>query len=353
MWCLSSWTSSAWYGGQFSGTIAKLELPRFGEKAKARRTEYIVGLPHDDLLHHQPNAIDFGPDGLLYQSVGGVATLGGNPNWGMKETPLSAAVLRADVRNPKFNGGKLPCDVRTSSPVNYDPSRKGAPVEVFATGFRNAYGLAWHSSGHLFTATNQNSIKKGVTTPASPDGKVPAIAATPEEMLYRVQRGKYYGHPNPSRGEYVLNGGNPTSGRDPFEVTAYPVGTKPLANFEPSLIYNLRPGGGNSANGMCEYTAKGQLNGRLMIAYFSGAKSIQSFQIADDGRVTHESPLADAKGNPIRFRGAIDVAAHPKTGRVYVADFGEWERPNFGHKGAVWVLEPVTPDGRPRPVSCP
>jgi hypothetical protein len=81
----------------------------------------------------------------------------------------------------------------------------------------NIHDLCWHSSGVLFTATNQNSIAKGVRTPAH--GEVPAIAARPAEMLYRIEQGKYYGRPNPSRGEIVLNGGNPTAARDPFEVS--------------------------------------------------------------------------------------------------------------------------------------
>ncbi len=339
---LVTWLSLARYGENYSGTIARVVFPAFGEKSQAERTVVIIGLPHDDLLHHQPNGLAFGPDGRLYQSIGGTATLGGNPNWGMKETPLSASVIVADVRNPDFNGGELPCNVQTAPPVNYDPFADDAPVRIFATGFRNAYDLAWHSTGYLFTATNQNSISSGVQTPASPDGKIPAINAMPFEMLYRVEEGKYYGHPNPTRGEYVLNGGNPTEDIDPFEVPEYPVGVEPLENFEPRLIYNLRPGGGNSANGMDEYRAPGPLQGRLLIAYFSGAKCVQSFAIDPDGKIVQEHPLLNENGDVIRFRGAIDVAVHPESGRVYVADFGDWERPHHGHQGAVWMLEPIS-----------
>lgn len=336
---LVMWISYGRYDGQYNGAIARIELPAFGSKGKAKKRDVIVGLPHDVLLHHQPNGIAFGPDGKLYQSMGGVATLGGTPNWGMAETPLSAAVIVADVRSPKFNGGELPCDVKTAPPVNYDPTKPDAPVRVFATGFRNAYGLWWHSTGHLYTATNQNSIGNGPKTPANKERGVPAINAMPHEMLYRVVAGQYYGHPNPARGEYVLNGGNPTAGVDPFEVPEYPVGVKPEPHFDPSLIYDLRPGGGNSANGMCEYTAPGPLRGRLLIAYFSGSKGVQTFALDKRGRVTHEHPLINKDGDVIRFKGAIDVATHAKTGRIYVADFGEWKRPNFGLGGAVWMVE--------------
>jgi len=339
---LVAWLSLARYGETHSGTIARVVFPAFGATDQvATRQDAIIGLPHDDLLHHQPNGIAWGPDGRLYQSVGGPTTLGGNPNWGMRETPLSSAVLVADVRDPDFNGGALPCDVWTGPPTEYEPFAPDAPVRIYATGFRNAYDLHWLSSGHLITATNQNSIKSGVHTPASPDGRVPAITATPHEMLYRVVEDHYYGHPNPSRGEYVLNGGNPTGELDPFEVPEYPVGIEPEPNFDPELIYDLRPGGGNSANGMDEYRARGPLHGWLLIAYFSGSKGIQAFQFDDHGRVSREHPLVDEAGDPIRFQGAIDVAVHPETGRVYVADFGDWERPHHGHGGSVWMLEPV------------
>lgn len=337
---LIAWISYARYGEQFSGAIARVVFQPFGSDGKARKKDAIIGLPHDKLLHHQPNGLAFGPKGKLYQAVGGLTTLGGSPNWGMKETPMSAAVLVADVRNKNFNGGKWPCNVQTSKPVNYDPYAATAPVKIFATGFRNAYALCWHSSGHLFTATNQNSIPDGPKMPADPKRNVPAINAMPREMLYRVKVGKYYGHPNPSRQEFVLNGGNPTASLDPFEVEDYPVGIQPHAAFDPSLIYDLRAGGGNSANGIAEYTSVGPLKGRLLIAYFSGSKTIQSFALNDKGIIMNERALIDVKGNPIRFMGALDVAVHRRSGRIYVADFGQWKRLNFGEGGAIWMLEP-------------
>ncbi len=340
---LTAWISYGRYGQQFGGAIARIQMQPFGSNKQAAKQDIIVGLPHDKLLHHQPNGMAFGPNGRLYQTIGGVTTLGGTPNWGMKETPLTAAVIVADVRHKHFSGGRIPCNVQTSAPTRYDPNRKNAPVRIFATGFRNAYALCWHSSGHLFTATNQNSIGHVPKTPADPVRKIPAINASPDEMLYRVIEGKYYGHPNPARHEFVLNGGNPTDKYDPFEVAEYPAGTPPHPKFDPSLIYNLRPGGGHSANGIDEYPADGPLKGRLLIAYFSGAKTIQTFAIDRPGHIRHEHALMDRKGNPHRFAGALDVAVHPKTGRVYIADFGTWKRPNFGVDGAVWMLEPIPP----------
>jgi len=330
--------------GVWAGTISRVTIPPIGEKSSVSVQDVIVGLPCPENLEHQPNHLAFGPDGRLYQSVGGVTTLGGTPNWGAPESPLSAAIIVADVHSPTFNGGRLPCDVTTAEPIRYDPKKPDAPVKLYATGFRNALGLCWHSSGQLFTATNGNSIASGVTTPKA-EG-IPAITAMPHESLCRVVEGKYYGHPNPSRGEYVLLGGNPTAGPDPWEVSAYPVGVKPEKNFDPTLLYDLRPGGGNSPNGMCEYTADGPLKGRLLIAYFSGGRCVQTFAFDKAGKVIDERPLVDANGRVLRFNQPLDVCVHPKTGRVYLAVFGNWPGSRVGSGvestgGGVWMLEPV------------
>lgn len=332
--------------GVWAGVVSKVKLPTVGRRGKADRTDVIVGLPCPEGLQHQPNHLAFGPDGRIYQSVGGVATLGGNPNWGAVESPLSAAVIAADVNNPSFNGGRLPCDVTAAPPVGYDPRKAGAPVQVYATGFRNAVGLCWHSNGHLYTATNGNSIASGVFTPKA-DG-VPAVNFMPHESLCRVVKGRYYGHPNPSRGEVVLLGGNPTAGKDPWEVPVYPVGVKPDRNFDPALLYDLRPGGGNSANGLCKYTADGPLKGRLLAAYFSGGRCVQTFAFDRAGNVADERPLVGPDGRVLRFNQPLDVCVHPRTGRVYLAAFGNWPGDRVGSGvestgGGLWVLDPVTP----------
>ena len=51
-------------------------------------------------------------------------------------------------------------------------------------------------------------------------------------QLVVAEKGKYYGHPNPSRSEYVLNGGNPTTAKDPMEVSEYPVGITTDKNYQ-------------------------------------------------------------------------------------------------------------------------
>src|SRR6185503_6008982 len=112
-----------------------------------------------------------------------------------------------------------------------------AALTIYATGVRVGYDMLWHSNGHLYTAINGSA--QGGNTPGTPPeykGMTPIagirnVDETQPDLLLKLEKGGYYGHPNPIRGEYVLNGGNPTEGKDPLEVTKYPVGTMPDKNW--------------------------------------------------------------------------------------------------------------------------
>src|SRR5205085_11868611 len=149
--------------------------------------------------------------------------------WGNRsEHLLSAAVLRLDISKL----GALPLNVKTAEGGGtYNPYAANAPLTIYASGVRNAYDLVWHSNGNLYVPTNGSAA--GGNTPASvtgtrrPDGTtyngptVPALTnvqQTMDDYLFRVVKGGYYGHPDPLRGEYALNGGNPTSGVDVAEA---------------------------------------------------------------------------------------------------------------------------------------
>ena len=112
---------------------------------------------------------------------------------------------------------------------------------------RNAYDLVWHSNGAAVRADERLGRRRqhagdavataGRRAPARIDSAtngaytgpaVPAltnVATAQDDYLYRVAQGGYYGHPNPARCEWVLNGGNPTSRHRPErDVGQYPVG---------------------------------------------------------------------------------------------------------------------------------
>jgi len=331
--------------GTFSGVLSKVQIPAVGSAAQpadriaaqpaaritAQETPYIVGLPSG---WHPLNGCTFGPDQRIFISVGSMNRLGDDPV--RPETPLSSAVVVADVLSLMFNGGRVPLNVQTTAPVNYDPQAVAAPLKLYATGFRQMYRVCWHSSGNLYGGVNQNDGTGRSDTPSKPG--VPALHSVfPDEDLVRIVEDGYYGHPNPSRNQIVLLGGNPTAEVDPWEVPEYPVGIQPEPNFNSAnLIFNLKTINGTSANGCAEYTLPGPLQGRLLICFYEGTHTVHTFAFNKEGTaVTDNRPLLSEKGESLTFTQPLDVAVHP-TGRIYVADFGAWS--SFGQGGAIWCL---------------
>lgn len=320
--------------GTFSGIVSKLVIPAANKGGSAQATQYIIGLPSG---WHPLNGCNFGPDQRLYISVGSMNRLGHDPV--RPEVPLSAAVVVADVRSSNFNGGRLPLNVQTTKPVNYDPYATNAPLKLYATGFREMYRPCWHSNGNLYGGVNQNDGTGRSDTPSAPG--VPSLFSVfPDEDLVRIVEGGYYGHPNPSRKQFVLLGGNPTAGVDPWEVPEYPVGIQPDPAFQPAnLIFNLKAINGTSADGCAEYTLPGPLKGRLLVCFFEGTHTLHTFAFdAKGSTVTDNRPIVDESNESLKFTQPIDVTVHP-SGSIYVADFGSWS--SFGGGGAIWVLNAV------------
>ena len=242
----------------YTGTIARLAI---GENGSVQERVAVKGLPHGrerqggfDTLPHQPNGLVFRKD-MLYQSIGSTTSCGGPANWGIPEQPLSACVIEIDYREISET-----LDVHPAA--GFDPGSADAPLRVFATGVRNALELVAHSNGHLYTAVNIND-RRGASDgvpdhPGIPGDQNKLVRNnTPDhESLFILRRGGHYGFPNPARGQYVLGGGNPTTGADPFEIVDYPVGTPPDPSFDPRLWFPLWRYGGTSPNGMIEFQSE-------------------------------------------------------------------------------------------------
>ena len=307
----------------FSGAIARVVV----ENNAATLEDVITGLPTGD---HPASGLVFGPDGRLFVSQGALSMLGGKPE--LPETPLSAATLAIDLKHPLF-GSALPVDVR-----DYDRTTNPEALQVYATGIREAFDLCWHSSGNLFAGVNMNDT--GEKTPTR-EG-LPAVSARPAEMMLRIVEGKYYGLPNPSRNEWVLLGGNPTEDKDPWEVAALPVGTQPEANFDPSLlIRDLEKDKGPSADGVCEWTSPGKLQGRLLFCFYTATRGIHSYKVTADNRgVEDHQPLVGEDDQVLRFGAPLDIVHYPR-GWLYVADFSAPERGDSGRRGGIWLVKPA------------
>jgi glucose/arabinose dehydrogenase len=295
--------------GNWHGKLARIS----GEKLD-KIDDIITNLPRSarDHVIHQPS---FGPDGALYFQSGSMNSYG-DPDgfWGMRpENPFSAVIVRVDTRNLP---AKLPIDVKTPHDGGtYDWKNPNLPVQVWAYGIRVVYDLNWHSNGHMYAPTNGSCA--GGNAPAS-DHSV-AIKNLPDaehDWLFRVEKGKYYGHPNPSQGFYVLNGGNPTPGADYAEVPHYPVGTKPEKDWQ-GAIYSF--GNHVSANGSAEYFTPGPLQHTLIVCRYNMGSDLIALKFDEKGDVAE---VIDGVEGWENLQNPLDVCEDRATGNLYVSEYG-------------------------------
>ncbi len=276
----------------------------------------VTGLPRS-VRDHQNYQMAFGPDGKLYISQSSMSAMGAPDNaWGNKaETLLSASILQVNTAAI----GNSTVNVQTEGVASpYDPFATNALVKIYATGLRSAYDILFHSNGTMYSATNGSAA--GGNTPAG--GGVQGLTNVPtqDDYLFKVTNGKYYGHPNPLRGEYVLNGGNPTTSNDPMEVAKYSTGTMPDSDWG-GYVYDF--GKNLSPNGMIEYKGNafgGALDGKIMIVRYSGGDDIMILSPNANGTIASaETGFMGLSG----FVNPLDLVQDPTTGNVYVIEFGD------------------------------
>ncbi|GGL95159.1 hypothetical protein GCM10011594_13590 [Nakamurella endophytica] len=325
----------------FTGSIARLSGPNL-----ENYQEVVVNLPRS-IKDHETNSIAI-KDGKLYIMQGSMNAMGAKEGtWRRDEHLLSAAVLQLD---PAKLPASLPLDVATpdmavpargTAPAHtgtYDPYAPGVALTLYATGVRNGFDIVAHSNGHLYTGVNGSAA--GGATPASPS-PLPAICATrPDgpytgptapgiannnqaetDYIFDIHPGKYYGHPNPLRCQYVLNAGNPTNytGNPLFKVNQYPLGQQADPNYDIANVYDA--GLHASANGSIEYknTAAfgGALAGKLIVVRYSSNQEIVAFNISASGAVS--SPVTGITGFT-GFHQPLDLTEDASNGNLYVTE---------------------------------
>ncbi|MBA3469820.1 MAG: PQQ-dependent sugar dehydrogenase [Herpetosiphonaceae bacterium] len=334
------------------GKISRLSGPGL-----AHVQDYVIDLPRS-VNDHLTNGLAFGPDGALYVVQGSNAAMGAaDSGWGeRREHLLNAAVLRIDIAAIV----QPPLSVKTEDGGSYDPFAQQAPLTIYASGLRNAYDLLWHSNGQLYVPINGSS--SGGNTPASPadlqawescrrriDGRPYAAAAVPAllkvkaqpDLLARVVQHGYYGHPNPTRCEWVMNGGNPTGAADPVEVSQYPEGTLPDPNWR-GVAYRFNTN--YSPDGIIEYQSAafgGLLQGKILIVGWTRG----NIMVLEPGGPDLDIVAAQLDLPSLtKLDHPLDLVENPANGYLYVAEYGRQQ---------ITLLRPREQPAMPQPSFSP
>ncbi|HEX8914749.1 MAG TPA: choice-of-anchor D domain-containing protein [Humisphaera sp.] len=334
-------------GTNFTGKVSRLSGADLGTYQ-----DYVTNLPRS-VRDHLTNQAVFKPGQptTLYVSQAANNAMGApDTSWGSRaESLLSAAILKVDLAAiaTRIANGQGPLNVKTvDAGGSYNPYAAGAPLTLYATGVRNGYDMVWASNGNLYTAVNGSAA--GGNVPASsasgrrpPTGTAYAGPAVPgftnvrvteHDWLFKITAGRYYGHPNPSRGQFVFNGGNPTSGVDPQELADvyYPVGTLPDANWD-KAAYDF--GMSQSPDGMIQYksgTFGGLLKDKLLVVRYAGGDDIVALTLKADGSVDGTKTMTGLGGGIGSFVDPVDLteyvnpanASDPRNGMLFVAEYG-------------------------------
>ncbi len=347
------WVSHTSYGfaaqPDFQGKVTRLSGSDFSTVQ-----DYVVHLPRSK-KDHATNALSFGPDGALYISQGANTAMGTYDNaWQRDDVLLSAALLRLDVAKIATEGTVLPIDAKTEDGGTYNPYAPDAPLTLYATGIRNAYDMVWHSNGQLYMPTNGSAGYANApgSSPTSKNYREPqyqsyngpeipyaTLIPSQNDFVFRITQGGYYGHPNPKRAQYVLNGGNPVNPAWPEAVVEqYPEGTEPDANYKG---YSASLGANKSANGVIEYKSdafSGALRGKLINVWFTTGDVVVMEPSAegehDIATVTKGIPGFSGYNRP------LDVIEDTVNGNLYISEYQSQTR---GGEGKITLIKPSIP----------
>jgi len=347
----------------FDGNISRLAGPNLSIE------ELVVKRLPRSTRDHMVNSLSFGPDGALYICQGSNSSAGAfDKGWQREESLLAGAILRLDLH--KLSKVPLPLDVETSpnqkvinqAPADnikmgdgkYNPYSTKSPLTIYASGIRNAYDLIWHSNGQLYLPANGSggggNSPESVNGTRKPDGSfysgqhVPATKSVQvqHDWLFRVNplaKGVgYYGHPNPLRGEYVVNRGN-------IDNPLYDKSIQPDKNFRGAAFdFGLN----HSPNGVIEYKSNafgGALKGKLLVCRFSGGGDIM---VLEPGSMVKSKTAATKGGDKIYdivnsargsanigligmsgFANPLDLAEDTVNGNIYISEFNWNNNPNL------------------------
>ncbi|MEM9219266.1 MAG: malectin domain-containing carbohydrate-binding protein, partial [Cyanobacteria bacterium P01_F01_bin.150] len=258
-----------------------------------------IGVSNHD---HGINGLDFDNQGNLYIAVGGNTNAGivSEAIGGLDESPFTAAILKAEINKPDFNGaieytlpdgylddylqanGLTLNDFTLEDGSLFDPADSqvfgdvanvapGVDVSVYASGIRNSFDLVWSTSGKLYAT--DNGANGGAGDAATGADTQENLQSKQFDELLLVEEGEYYGSPNRNRGrtdprQNIFRGTN-----KPYVDSIEGEFTAPIGLFEK-----------NSTNGIDEYRStafNNQLRGNLLAQEFNS--DLWSVDLNTDG----------------------------------------------------------------------
>ncbi|MBD2210373.1 PQQ-dependent sugar dehydrogenase [Nostoc linckia FACHB-104] len=282
----------------YSGQVSILQGTNFSQLIPL-----VTGLPtsnHD----HGINGLTFDNKGDLYINVGGNTNAGiTNDNiGGIPESPFSAAILKAEISKPTFNGKvqySLPSNFQPPAGLTFDPAisqvfgdkasvKPGVDVSVYASGLRNPYDAVFSTKGLLYATDNGHNPGFGDISTSATTQK-PATGAPDELNL--IEQGNYYGSPNRNRG---VSDPRQNVYYDPSQASIPGVYTAPIAT-------NMA-----STNGIDEYRAttfNNQLRGNLITQRWNA--EVSTYQLSADGKKVQKIDTINNVG------GGLDILTGP------------------------------------------
>lgn len=316
------WKDKNYYDFEDGWANGKVEVIEFsktiledsnGKSCAGSPSDVITGLPvsnHD----HGTSKLQFMPDGSLLISVGGFSN-GGISVPGKKPVKGDAPddLLGGVASNP-LSAAIVSCPVNKVTNIKYDqyhdPEKSkvvsGTACKVYASGFRNCFGMTLHSNGNLYATDNGPNAGFGEFSTNCDGGKT--AAKNIPDKLFLVEKGKYHGHPNLNRKECVHY---------------------PSWAVQP-IVGNLK----SSSNGVIEYrsnTFGGEIKGNMFVTMFAGQHAGQIAQVRLEGEGGKKS--VGFAPNFLDFSG-LSVVEGPR---------GEFVMPRV-YQGHVVVAAPQYPE---------
>ena len=301
-----------------------------------------IGVSNHD---HGVNGLAFDNNGDLYITSGSNTNAGvADTNiGGIDESPFTAAILKAAITKPNFNGDiqyallgpddliqpvpqefldGLPSEIfNPPADLPFDPADSqfwggyvdvvpGVDVSIYASGLRNPYDVVFTTEGLLYaTENNANGNFGDVSTgPYTQE----AFGKEQPEELNLITEGAYFGHPNRNRG------------RTDYRQNVYydsPVDLQPEGYTAPIATFQ------GSTNGLVEYRATAfgeQLRGNLLAQKWKN--QLYSIDLSTDGSqvdaIINLNDVANVTGGTTNGRVAqgLDVITGPG-GTIIGVDF--------------------------------